>query len=76
MFVTTVGDGNCPQNALVIPKGAFCLYKMRNEEYKKTCYFSLSQRDNISIENHYQPKKYDPEWGRTTFLQILFAIIM
>jgi hypothetical protein len=50
MFVTTVGDGNCPQNALVIPKGAFCLYKMRNEEYKKTCYFSLSQRDNIFIE--------------------------
>jgi hypothetical protein len=35
MFVTTVGDGNCPQNALVIPKGAFCLCKMRDEEYKK-----------------------------------------
>ncbi len=38
-FVTTVGDGNQPQKALVIPKGAFCISKMCNEESKKYALF-------------------------------------
>jgi len=42
MFETIVGDGCRLHNAPVIPKEAFCISKMRNEESKNHLMFAFS----------------------------------